>query len=72
MSFYRKIIVEILADLGREDVDPRHVEAYMRLQYGSLGHVDRETFRREARIAIECIKITGVDDAEELAESFGL
>lgn len=51
--------------------DPRHVEAYVRLQYSTLGHLDRATLRREARIAAGCIKADPAG-AEGLALSYGL
>lgn len=52
--------------------DPRHVEAYIRLQYGTLGHLDRTTMKREARIAADCIVVGGIEAAESLAKSYGL
>ena len=41
--------------------DPRHIEAYMRLQYGTLDHLSREDFRRECIICAECIREGGVN-----------
>lgn len=52
--------------------DPRHIEAFMRLQYGALDHLSRETFAREARICAMCVDEGGVANAERLAKSFGL
>lgn len=52
--------------------DPRHIEAYVRLEYGTLSHLPIETLRREADIAAGCIAAGGVEEAESLAESFGL
>lgn len=52
--------------------DPRHIEAFVRLEYSTLGHLDRRTLRREARIAADCIRVGGVAEAESLAQSFGL
>lgn len=52
--------------------DPRHIEAYVRLEYSTLDHLDLPTLRREARIAAACIEHSGRDNAEALARSFGL
>lgn len=54
------------------DHDPRHIEAYVRLEYPTLGHLSLETLKREAAIAADCIRIAGTASAEELAQSFGL
>lgn len=52
--------------------DPRHIEAFVRLQYGPLDHLDRNTLREEAKVAAQCVTVGGVDAAEELAVSYGL
>lgn len=52
--------------------DPRHIEAFVRLEYSTLSHLDLRTLRREARIAADCIALGGVEEAETLAKSFGL
>lgn len=67
--FYQKLIKELL---GNRDYDPRHIEALMRLQYGTLDHLSRDDFRMEIPICIACIKIGGVEAAEKTAKSFGL
>ena len=51
--------------------DPRHVEAYLRLEYGTLDHLSPATFTKEVRIACQCID-ADPDQAEQLARSFGL
>ena len=51
--------------------DPRHIEAYMRLQYSTLDHLDTDTFAHEVAIAVACIKEGGVEAAERNARSFG-
>jgi hypothetical protein len=66
---YQKLIRELLN--GRE-YDPRHIEAYMRLQYGTLNHLSRDDFRREIRICTACIDSSGRENAEELAKDMGL
>ena len=72
MSFYGKLISETAAKSGRVDVDPRHVEAFMRLEHPTLDGLDRRQFDSEVRIAIACIDEGGLIEAEACAESFGL
>jgi hypothetical protein len=69
---YGRIIAELAPQDAPADLDARHIEAFMRLQYGTLDHLDRATFRREIKIALACIAEGGNDDAEALAESYGL
>jgi hypothetical protein len=71
-SGYQKIIYDILVKLGRTDIDPRHVEGYMRLQYSTLDHLDHATFVSETRIGIDCVDLDGVQSAEDNALSYGL
>ena len=51
--------------------DPRHVEAYMRFEHGTLDHLELERFRTEIRTACQCID-TDPAGAERLARSYGL
>lgn len=63
------------ADIFRElqpKHDPRHIEAYVRLEHSTLDHLNRDTLREEAQVAADCIDICGKKAAEELAESYGL
>lgn len=68
---YRKLIAEILASLGRPDVDPAHVEAFMRCEYRTLDHLSRAKFVRETKMAIPQID-ADKKSFEELAESYGM
>jgi hypothetical protein len=52
--------------------DPRHIEAFVRLEYSTLNHLSLATLRREAKIAAGCIEVDGIENAEECARSFGL
>ena len=52
--------------------DARHIEAFMRLEFGTLDHLSREKFAREVRMAEACIDEGGEDMAEGLAKSYGL
>jgi hypothetical protein len=53
-------------------VNARYVEAYMRLQYGTLDNLSREQFVREVALCKQCIAATHPDQNEALAKSFGL
>ena len=46
--------------------DPDLIEGFMRLQYRTLDHLDRATFRKEVRIAAACIDQVGVAEARRL------
>lgn len=63
---------DLIASMIPAGYDPRHVEGYMRLQYSTLDHLDRATFRREVKIARQCIDEGGVERAESNARSYGL
>jgi hypothetical protein len=52
--------------------DPRHVEAFIRCEHGSLGALSADEFKAEVEIAIRCIREGGMPMAEKLAQSFGL
>jgi hypothetical protein len=67
--FYQTLIKELLR--GR-DYDPRHIESFMRIQYGTLNHLTREDFEREVKVCMACIDACGKDDAEQYAKSMGL
>ena len=71
MNHYQQTISTSLAMRQRTDVPPAIVEAYMRLQYGTLDHLDRITFDQETAIAIECFD-ADPDMSRKLAESYGL
>lgn len=67
MSYYADIFKKL-----QPAHDPRHIEAFVRLEYDRLGHLSIQTLRREAKIASACIVADGVENAEALAVSFGL
>lgn len=69
---YQRIISEEAARKGLIGVvDPRHVEAWMRLEWGTLDHLPREKFAEYVDVAIDCEKAEpGV--GESLAKTFGL
>jgi len=55
-----------------QDVDARHVEAYVRLNHATINHLSWGEIRREVRIALGCIREGGAEAAERCARSFGL
>lgn len=52
--------------------DPRHVESWMRLKFGTLDHLTPAEFESEVCIANACIAEAGVEESENLAVSYGL
>lgn len=69
---YQKMIKEILKKIDRAYMDPRHVEAYMRLEWGTLDSLPRIRFEKEVQLASCCVQADGHIKAEELARSYGL
>lgn len=51
--------------------DPRHVEAYMRVEHGTLDALSPSRFLEEVTLAIACIEEGGKAMAGEVARSFG-
>ena len=72
LSGYQQTIRETAARLGLVGVNPRHVEAWMRLEHPTLDGLSRSRFRDEVEVAIACIDRAGDDRSESLARSFGL
>lgn len=52
--------------------DPRHVEAYMRIEHPTLDGLSRMEFADEVEFAVICITADGLENAELCAKSFGL
>jgi hypothetical protein len=67
MSYYQNLIVEIAPN-----ANPRHVEAWMRLEHGTLDQLSRQRFTREVELALQCIAEGGAETSEDLAKSYGL
>lgn len=66
-TFYQRLIAR-----RTNDVDPRHVEAWMRLEHPTLDGLSRAAFEREIDIAMAAIAAAGPIESEALAASFGL
>ena len=60
-----------LATRFQPKYEPRLIIAWMRLQYGTLDHLDIATWKREAKIAADCID-ADKEASEQLAKSYGL
>lgn len=71
MQTYQERIQDILHCAKHDEIDPRHVEGYMRLEHSTLDGLSVYQFRKEVFISIACIKEGGVDMAESNAKSFG-
>ena len=69
MTYYQKAISEMPEASG---YDPRHVEAFIRLEHSTLGGLTAGRFKKEVKIAVACIRAGGADAAERCAKSFGL
>ena len=68
---YHDVIFPILQQLGRTDIDSRHVEAYLRLEERTLDGWSRSKFVRLIPLVIREIDARPVE-AEQLADSYGL
>ena len=65
MSAYQRLI-------NAPGFEPRHVEAYLRLEYGTLDHLSLDQFKNAVLVACELIDVEGFENAELLAKSYGL
>jgi hypothetical protein len=72
MSFYLSIIKADLDRQGKPQIDPRHVEAFMRLEYSTLDHLTRRQFSGAVKRMVREVEAIGPADAERLAKSYGL
>lgn len=68
MSYYQKMIQR----LSPEAVDPRHIEAFMRLRYSTLDGLDSKTFKIEVMQCANTVIEMGYEGAEKLAKSYSL
>ena len=72
MTHTQQQIREHLARAGRIGVDPRHVEAWMRIEHPTLDALSPAEFRAEALAAADCTTDAGPTPSEALAASLGL
>ena len=66
-TYYQRCIAERAAD-----VDPRHVEAWMRLEHPTLDGLSRRAFDDAIDEALACAWAAGAAESEAPAASFGL
>ena len=66
-TFYQRRIAE-----RTHDVDPRHIEAWMRLEHSTLDGLSTAEFAREVEEAASLVRAAGTTESEALAASFGL
>lgn len=71
-SLYAEMIGVRLAGLGRSDVNPAHVEGWMRLEKGTLDNMSRDQFTDEVKMAVACIDASTPAENDSLAASYGL
>ena len=68
----QKEIASHLVSLRRAEIQPRYIEAYMRIEHPTLDALSKDQFHKEILISIVCFDVDGIDNAEALASSFGL
>ena len=68
---YTQMIREVLAKMGRIGTNPHHVEAWMRLERGTLDALSPAQFRHEVSMAVACCDASTPAENEALAESYG-
>ena len=68
---YRETIRQDLARLGHVGMDPRAVEAWMRLEHSTLDGLDKRRWLSEIKVAVQCIK-AAPEQSARLIRSMGL
>jgi hypothetical protein len=73
LTGYQTMIREGMARIGRiGEAAPNQVEAWMRLEHGTLDGLSRADFAREIAAALDCIAASTHAENADLAMSFGL
>ena len=54
------------------NANPRHVEAFMRVEHNTLDKFSAQRFASEVEFAAICVREAGPEMAEKIAASFGL
>ena len=68
VTYYQREIAKI----APPSYDPRHIEAYMRLEHATLGGLTARRFTAEIKLCMACVDEAGNIAAERCAKSFGL
>ena len=66
-TFYQRFIAEHV-----KDTDPRHVEAWMRIEHPTPDGLSEAEFVRAMHEALAAVIDAGSEESERLAVSFGL
>ncbi len=72
LSPYQERIADILAQLGRHQVAPWHVEGYIRLVHPTLDGLSPEALVEEVRLALGAVDTARPGDPEKIAKSLGV
>ena len=64
---YKKIIQEMAPGFN-----PRHIEALMREEHRTLDALTKAQFKKEVKLAMAFIREVGIEEAEEIAKSWGM
>lgn len=67
-----KTLRQLITARAPAGMDPRHVEAYMRVAHSTFDAMSAATLDLEVAISAECVIKGGPEMAERLARSFGL
>lgn len=70
MSIYSNTIQQSASQINKV-VDPRHVEALMRLEYSTLDHLPKATFMKFTKMVADCPSDV-IEELESLAKSYAL
>ena len=71
-NIYSDYIMKECARRGYPDIDPRHVEAFIRVARPTFNGLSDEEFKFEIEIGIGCVLEAGPIVAEHSAQSWGL
>lgn len=67
MKFYLELVASFAPGYNA-----RHLLAYIYCGHSTLGHLSREDFRAETKLAMACVDQAGPVRAERCAKSWGL
>ena len=63
---------QIRVSMNDARYDPRHIEAFMRVDHNTLDKFTSDEWRREIKLCKACVDECGAKQAEKIAQSFGL
>jgi truncated hemoglobin YjbI len=69
---YETAIREDAALLGVPGINPAHIEAWMRVEHGTLDALSPAQFRDEVLVAVACARASTSAENDALAASYGL